>query len=1278
MPGGAHSPNVSAGRSKELPAIEKVKTHPKVKERRPIYVVKGFEEDGWMKAVLDNVAPKKCPKDRADAVKQGYVLINAADSPVILWRNMAGTQRPEDDKIVVWTRPGKSIPRKEAAFMRNVRNRILGPRADVGAGKAQFDSATGEYTGGVAFERNDMAVSLVDTNRAYPLATSHQSSRGMNAPHRGRKNFGMPLDEHGELVRDIQKVGVIAGMAGLADGPEGLKDLMDERAEYLNVPRVGDQVNSAFPTLQMNLASAAEPDEEIELSASLGTFGSSHPDCGDSAYLFIMDFGIGIILNEFDTTFFCGLRFHGGTQPRYARSRSRRTNGCVHVRITLIAYGPAGYFDAPASEAFIAVPSKEGVLKVFRESKDWIQHLPFERSSAAQATYTSDGESIMDPVSNFDYFARNCLQIIANAVEQYPQYRLARVDKDVFLSSLTFVHNGERTAASPWPLGPGWSGDDTKVGNRYDVDPRTLDPAALQRIHNTDAGSDYLYNNKAAHDHSVKWRDHHAAMTKTIPLCVASDYNLEKVLEVKPIKRRSVTKSIRSGKAISTVKPIKSGKVSAKMKKKTNPTETATEVRPTKKLRRRTAKHTAAGAVAAPDDATVTAATPPTAVEPALLTSVPSTSSNILVLSCDTLADALTVESLEAVVADLAAHAQVAIAISDAFDPSNLPQELETHLRDNRIDRAWSMSRELEAGVSSHTIRMVTSRGQSLQVACACWSWLAETMKNAYQSMKDGSPFWLSTLALKVHHLYTTSSIDTLDAADYLPHVKQGELQYTTAAIPYQGRIDSEVNFTSALRPILLKWFRFPSDIKDIVRGSFLQFLVQKFGHGVLYVPVVWGIHEHIVSAVSPKHRKLSNRNATIWLEDVAARFDGSMYDGVEERVELLAGVIAKYAKISMEYDVVNEIVLGRHQGASLLHAPSAQAMQTSTDLWYDEEAMAIFIDQIERLFPLIDLAGFPPIKPPVQSDKKSKATYAYLNMVFQNSDKKLPFRDLAESRRTILAPTGPYSPTNLRTRAGFFSAIVYRAITHHSKFLTEAHEIMFTNLDHFKQRVATYQSKPASYVCDPSAYGAWTVMSPENAGSFWRATGKSSLSNWLLGEEEKRFVDLMKMFIDSSDLPSVGPLIGYLLAADYAIAGAVPLPSTEEMGQIIFRIDKGGMSGMNSLGYLCRTEEETGKAFTALWEKMLICIPQERRDAMNFNVFVLEHMLCLFCAQLCKILCIHLQHVTLPRKISYSVHEGMRSQWDTGNQAGVSTESPSPSMTMAAIKISTLQHHSR
>lgn len=93
-----------------------------------------------------------------------------------------------------------------------------------------------------------------------------------------------------------------------------------------------------------------------------------HPDAEPDIF-FILDLGIGLILGEFDTVYFCGTRFHGGSQPRY--KPGERTCTDTYVRITLIAYAPAVMFDIPASEAFVAVPGKEGVYKVLREMKDW-------------------------------------------------------------------------------------------------------------------------------------------------------------------------------------------------------------------------------------------------------------------------------------------------------------------------------------------------------------------------------------------------------------------------------------------------------------------------------------------------------------------------------------------------------------------------------------------------------------------------------------------------------------------------------------------------------------------------------------------------------------------------------------------------------------------------------------------------------------------------------------------------------------------------------------------
>ena len=116
------------GRSPYLPTIEEVTSHPRVKAPHgPIFIVKGREDKEWMGKLLEHVAVKKCPKDRADAgtkgkssilrdlkcgscslsfVATGYKIVRADAQPVFLWRNMAGSQKPEDDKIKVWTRPG--------------------------------------------------------------------------------------------------------------------------------------------------------------------------------------------------------------------------------------------------------------------------------------------------------------------------------------------------------------------------------------------------------------------------------------------------------------------------------------------------------------------------------------------------------------------------------------------------------------------------------------------------------------------------------------------------------------------------------------------------------------------------------------------------------------------------------------------------------------------------------------------------------------------------------------------------------------------------------------------------------------------------------------------------------------------------------------------------------------------------------------------------------------------------------------------------------------------
>jgi hypothetical protein len=51
-------------------------------------------------------------------------------------------------------------------------------------------------------------------------------------------------------------------------------------------------------------------------------------------------------------------------------------------------------------------------------------------------------------------------------------------------------------------------------------------------------------------------------------------------------------------------------------------------------------------------------------------------------------------------------------------------------------------------------------------------------------------------------------------------------------------------------------------------------------------------------------------------------------------------------------------------------------------------------------------------------AEKETALHNAFLAHVFGNSDKLLPFRNFAASRRRVLLPGGPYSPECVRTKS--------------------------------------------------------------------------------------------------------------------------------------------------------------------------------------------------------------------------------------------------------------------
>jgi hypothetical protein len=179
----------------------------------------------------------------------------------------------------------------------------------------------------------------------------------MTAPTAQCKTYDLVKDEDALMRFNLVKLGAENAMDGLEKGPEGLVDVLSTQASHSNLPRVGYHENVGFPFFQANIAAGVEPNANNESSAilPLGKFGFPHiddKDCPASPtamlnlspeyddvepqYFYVMEFGVGWLMEPLSTFYFSGLHFHGGCQPRY--KPNRQDPDFIYYRIALIAY----------------------------------------------------------------------------------------------------------------------------------------------------------------------------------------------------------------------------------------------------------------------------------------------------------------------------------------------------------------------------------------------------------------------------------------------------------------------------------------------------------------------------------------------------------------------------------------------------------------------------------------------------------------------------------------------------------------------------------------------------------------------------------------------------------------------------------------------------------------------------------------------------------------------------------------------------------------------------
>ncbi|KAJ7110199.1 hypothetical protein C8R43DRAFT_904509 [Mycena crocata] len=226
--------------------------------------------------------------------------------------------------------------------------------------------------------------------------------------------------------------------------------------------------------------------------------------------------------------------------------------------------------------------------------------------------------------------------------------------------------------------------------------------------------------------------------------------------------------------------------------------------------------------------------------------------------------------------------------------------------------------------------------------------------------------------------------------------------------------------------------------------------------------------------------------------------------------------------------------------------------------------------------------------------------------------DHKMPFREYGPSYKSVCRDDGPFSPNWIRTRAGFFSALLFRGVTFHTSFVRN--HTLFEDLDAWETAI---DGLPRGNYVTSCTYGGFPNArrakdAKLTARAYWEMSGVAQNLAWLTRMTPPTFTAFYDFILE---FPQIGSLSAQLLTADYALHGVVKMPTLREQAILVHSIDKGAVSGLQALGYLPAegpfAQNKVVEAFEALYNYLDAELLQTEKDMMRFSPILLEHALC-------------------------------------------------------------------
>lgn len=435
------------------------------------------------------------------------------------------------------------------------------------------------------------------------------------------------------------------------------------------------------------------------------------------------------------------------------------------------------------------------------------------------------------------------------------------------------------------------------------------------------------------------------------------------------------------------------------------------------------------------------------------------------------------------------------------------------------------------------------------------WTWLDEHCVSVATDFLNGHVVpddWIvrlvKQLRIIIQNRVQSRDIYPSDFSDGLP----GEVyRYAASRCNYltpQQEDDATLKLTI---DVVRHWLGYPPYLNNRLKSFFVKTMLDHCGPDVLLLDTVWSAYGSIrkmVLCTTPKSNlslsSVSPKIFDVFIRDLS--YHPLCIEQSPHRTSLR--LLARHVDLFTN-DKANIVKYIDHTNKHITYP-------TPTN---DNGMLRVLVSYMRELIPLLP-------DTPRLSIRNMTPLQRAVNL---SPDHLLPFREHAPTRHRFSGDNSPFSPDVVRTREGLFSALIMRGITFNTEF-SRTGPMMFNNLSEWDAVVDKHSDLPISYMVNSSAYG--TCISGRNtdlAAGYWDATILPQPWTEFMKKSPVSFMSCYQFFLASHPTKrfmEIGTLTAYLLTADYVYAGVVVEPSMEDLAELVSKINRGAVHGLELL----------------------------------------------------------------------------------------------------------------